>query len=94
MPPMTSYHLDSDVRGELHHAVHGRVAFEFEAGDVDPRSEQDEVALEHLVSIGRATSQARPAPKRRRKKVDSDDETAAAERELADEHDDTQEVDE
>lgn len=49
---MARYHLTEPVHLETHHDTHGPIGLDFEAGDVTPRSEQEEAALLHLVAVG------------------------------------------
>lgn len=51
---MARYHLAEPVHLETTHDTHGPIELEFPAGDVEPRSEQEEAALLHLVGIGLA----------------------------------------
>jgi len=48
---------------ETHHATHGPIDLSFKAGEVSPRSEQEEAALLHLTYLGLAEEVAeRPEP--------------------------------
>lgn len=49
---MTRYRVTEPVHLETHHATHGPIELSFEAGEVTPRSEQEEEALKHLASVG------------------------------------------
>lgn len=51
---MKSYQLETEVRAETNSVVFGPVTGTFGPGTVTPASEQDELLLEHLVSIGMA----------------------------------------
>lgn len=51
-----TYEVKADCAGACHHPSLGNISFEFRAGRVTPRSEQEEIALEdHLVPAGLAT---------------------------------------
>lgn len=49
---MTRYRVAEPVHLETHHDTHGPIELTFEGGEYVPRSEQEEAALVHLVSIG------------------------------------------
>lgn len=51
---MARFRLSEPVHIETHHGTHGPIDLSFPAGDVSPRSEQEEAALLHLVGIGLA----------------------------------------
>lgn len=51
---MARYHLAEPVHLETHHETHGPIELAFPAGDVEPRSEQEEAAFQHLVGLGLA----------------------------------------
>lgn len=57
---MTRYHISEPVHLETHHSTHGAIDLSFVVGDYEPRSEQEEEALSHLVAIGFA--EVLPAP--------------------------------
>ena len=58
MPPtlaaVRSYQVADAVRAELVDALGERFVFETAAGTVTPKNEREELALEHLISIGYA----------------------------------------
>jgi hypothetical protein len=51
---VTRYRVSEPVHLETHHGTHGPIELIFEAGEVTPRSEQEEAALLHLKTIGLA----------------------------------------
>lgn len=67
---MTTYRLPAPARVVTHDRVLGAVEAAFDAGEVEPRSEQEEVALVFLAGRGLAEAVAdedeRPAARRRR----------------------------
>jgi hypothetical protein len=48
------FRVSEQVHIETHHATHGPIEQTFEPGEVVPRSEQEEAALLHLVTLGLA----------------------------------------
>jgi len=46
------YRVSEPVHMETHDATHGPIEVSFDAGEVTPRSEQEEAALAHLASVG------------------------------------------
>lgn len=46
----TAYRIEEPVRGDIPSPVHGWIEFSFDPGIVEPRSEQDEFVLAHLVA--------------------------------------------
>jgi hypothetical protein len=48
------YRLPRPATVELNTALHGPVRHAFAAGDVQPKSEQEQLALDHLVVLGAA----------------------------------------
>ena len=48
---------------EINSAALGRVSVEFQAGDVTPKSEQEELALQVLIDQGLAVESSRKTPK-------------------------------
>jgi hypothetical protein len=60
---MTRYRVSEPVHLETHHDTHGSIELTFEGGEYVPRSEQEEAALKHLVSVGFAEPiEDHPAP--------------------------------
>lgn len=51
---MARYHLTEPVHLETHHADLGPIEVAFPAGEVSPRSEQEEAALSALAGMGLA----------------------------------------
>ena len=49
---MARYRVSEPVHLETNHETHGPIDLDFKAGDVTPRSEQEEAALQHLVAVG------------------------------------------
>lgn len=49
---MAHYRVAEPVHIETIHETHGPIELEFQAGDITPRSEQEEAALVHLASLG------------------------------------------
>lgn len=58
-----TYRVPKSVSGSANLAGVGTIDFRFEAGSVTPKTEADAAALEHLESIGLATSQPAKAAK-------------------------------
>jgi len=60
---MVRYRVSEPVHLETHHGTHGPIELSFPAGEVSPRSEQEEAALLHLTYLGLAEEVAeRPEP--------------------------------
>ena len=60
---MARYRVSEPCHLETHHATHGPIDLSFKAGEVSPRSEQEEAALLHLTYLGLAEEVAeRPEP--------------------------------
>lgn len=53
---MKTYTIPADVAGELTIAGVGAVQYSFKAGTVKAETDQDGVILEHLASVGLATT--------------------------------------
>ena len=51
---MARFRVSEPVHIETHHGTHGPIELTFEAGEVTPRSEQEEAALLHLTTLGLA----------------------------------------
>ncbi len=61
--PRAAYALDEPVVGETSDHLGERFAYSFRAGTVRPKSEQEEVALEQLYRLGRASRDGARVPR-------------------------------
>jgi hypothetical protein len=64
---VAAYRVFEQVRLETHHPLLGQVAAAFKAGEVEPKSEQEEAALGLLVEAGLAEALPERAGRRRAK---------------------------